>query len=211
MNGKLFIISAPSGTGKTSLARALIANNPDAMMSVSHTTRQKRAGEVDGVDYFFVDQGEFIKMVSDSVFLEYAQVYGNYYGTSKLSVQEVLAQGMNVLLDIDWQGARSVREQVPDAVSISILPPSIEELERRLRCRGSDTEDVIRSRMNQAIDEMKHCHEADIIVLNDDFNAALDDLTMILHGQSDNIRALDINLDQLLGAYEQSSSNSRIG
>ena len=202
MNGKLFIISAPSGTGKTSLARALIANNKDAMMSVSHTTRQKRAGEVDGVDYFFVDQAEFIKMVGDNVFLEHAQVYGNYYGTSKLAVQEMLSRGINVLLDIDWQGARSVREQVPDAVSISILPPSIEELERRLRCRGSDTEDVIRSRMNQAIDEMQHCDEADFIVLNDDFNAALDDLTMILHGQSDSIRALDINLAHLLGDFK---------
>ena len=206
MNGKLFIISAPSGTGKTSLARALIANNADAMMSVSHTTRQKRAGEIDGVDYFFVVQSEFIKMVSDNVFLEYAQVYGNYYGTSKLTVQETLSKGMNVLLDIDWQGARSVRAQVPDAISISILPPSIEELERRLRCRGSDSEDVIRSRMNQAIDEMKHCDEADFIVLNDDFNAALDDLTMILHGQSDSIRALDINLDELMGEYDQPSS-----
>ncbi|MCL4131420.1 UNVERIFIED_CONTAM: hypothetical protein GTU68_013645 [Idotea baltica] len=174
------------------------------MMSVSHTTRQKRAGEVDGVDYFFVDQAEFIKMVSDNVFLEYAEVYGNYYGTSRLSVQDMLAKGINVMLDIDWQGARSVREQVPGAVSISILPPSIEELERRLRCRGSDTEDVIRSRMNQAIDEMKHCNEADIIVLNDDFNAALADLTMILQGQSDSIRALDINLDELLGDYEKS-------
>ncbi|MBX2847838.1 MAG: guanylate kinase [Acidiferrobacterales bacterium] len=201
MKGKLFIISAPSGTGKTSLARALIANNKDAMMSVSHTTRQKRAGEVEGVDYFFVDQKEFIKMVGDNVFLEHAQVYGNYYGTSRLAVEEMLSLGVNVLLDIDWQGARSVREQVPDAVSISILPPSIQELERRLRCRGSDTEDVIRSRMNQAIDEMKHCKDADFRVLNDDFNAALDDLTMILHGQSDSIRALDINLEQLLGEY----------
>ncbi len=204
MNGKLFIISAPSGTGKTSLARALIANNDNAMMSVSHTTRQKRAGEVDGIDYFFVDQSEFIKMVSGNVFLEYAQVYGNYYGTSKLSVQEMLSKGMNVLLDIDWQGARSVRDQVPDAISISILPPSIDELERRLRCRGSDTEDVIRSRMNQAIDEMKHCDEADLIVLNDDFNSALDDLTMILQGQSDSIRALDVNLDELFEEYTKS-------
>ncbi len=170
-------------------------------MSVSHTTRQKRAGEVEGVDYFFVDQKEFIKMVGDNVFLEHAQVYGNYYGTSRLAVEEMLSLGVNVLLDIDWQGARSVREQVPDAVSISILPPSIQELERRLRCRGSDTEDVIRSRMNQAIDEMKHCKDADFRVLNDDFNAALDDLTMILHGQSDSIRALDINLEQLLGEY----------
>ena len=201
MTGKLFIISAPSGAGKTSLARALIANTENAMMSVSHTTRQKRAGETEGVDYFFVDQAMFLKMVSDNVFLEYAQVYGNYYGTSRLAVEEMLAKGINVMLDIDWQGARKVREQMPKAISISILPPSIDELERRLRCRGSDTEDVIRSRMSQAIDEMRHCNEADLIVMNDEFNAALDDLSMILSGQSANIRALNTNLDELLSVY----------
>ena len=198
MTGKLFIISAPSGTGKTSLARALIANDSKTMMSISHTTRQCRAGEVDGVDYFFVDQAGFVKMVSDGVFLEYAQVYGNYYGTSKLAVQKMLEDGKNVLLDIDWQGARKVREEMPEAVSISILPPSIDELERRLRCRGSDTDDVIRSRMSQARDEMRHCREADVIVINDEFNAALDDLSMILDGQSDSIRALNVNLEQIL-------------
>ncbi|MCL4162317.1 UNVERIFIED_CONTAM: hypothetical protein GTU68_064541 [Idotea baltica] len=112
----------------------------------------------------------------------------------------MLGEGKNVLLDIDWQGAREVREQMPEAVSISILPPSIEELERRLRCRGSDSDDVIRSRMSQAMDEMQHCGEADFIVINDEFNDALDDLTMILHGQSDSIRALNIDLDKLLGA-----------
>jgi len=201
VTGKLFIISAPSGAGKTSLARALIANTENAMMSVSHTTRQKRAGEIEGVDYFFVDQAMFLKMVSDNVFLEYAQVYGNYYGTSRLAVEEMLAKGINVMLDIDWQGARKVREQMPKAISISILPPSIDELERRLRCRGSDTEDVIRSRMSQAIDEMRHCNEADLIVMNDEFNAALDDLSMILSGQSANIRALNTNLDELLSVY----------
>lgn len=202
MTGKLFIISAPSGAGKTSLARALIANTDDAMMSVSHTTRQQRAGEEDGTDYFFVDQSTFLEMVSDNVFLEYAQVYGNYYGTSRIAVQKMLAKGMNVLLDIDWQGARKVREQMPQAVSISVLPPSIEELERRLRCRGSDSEDVIKSRMSQAVDEMRHCDEADFIVMNDEFNAALDDLSMILDGQSDSIRALNIDLDTLLGVYD---------
>lgn len=202
MKGKLFIISAPSGAGKTSLARALIANNVNAMLSISHTTRQKRAGEHEGIDYYFVSQTEFIKMVGDQVFLEYAQVYGNYYGTSRLAVEEMLEKGMNVVLDIDWQGARKVRELMPDAVSISILPPSIDELERRLRCRGSDTEDVIRSRMKQAISEIEHCSEADFIVMNDEFNPALDDLTMILAGQSDSIRALDVNIDELLGEYD---------
>ncbi len=204
MTGKLFIISAPSGTGKTSLAHALIANNSNAMMSISHTTRQKRAGEENGVDYFFVDQAEFVKMVGEGVFLEYAQVYGNYYGTSKLAVEKMLADGINVLLDIDWQGARKVREEMPEAISVSILPPNVTELERRLRCRGSDTDDVISSRMSQAKDEMQHCHEADYIVINDEFNEALDDLTMILDGQSANIRALNIDLDELL---ETSSSS----
>ncbi len=199
MTGKLFIISAPSGAGKTSLARALIANTNNTAMSVSHTTRQQRAGEVDGEDYFFVDQTTFLKMVDDNVFLEYAEVYGNFYGTSRLAVEQKLSEGSNVLLDIDWQGARSVREQMPEAVSISILPPSIDELERRLRCRGSDSEDVIQSRMNQAIAEMEHCKEADFIVLNDDFNAALDDLTLILEGQSDRLRPLIVDLSELLG------------
>ena len=195
MDGKLFIISAPSGAGKTSLARALIANSASdegasnsVVMSISHTTRQQRAGEVDGEDYFFVDQPSFLQMVEERVFLEYAQVYGNYYGTSKLAVEDLLEQGKNVLLDIDWQGARNVRAQMKDAISISILPPSIEELERRLRRRGSDSEDVIQSRMSQAISEMKHAKESDFVILNDQFNDALDDLTLIVAGQSDSIR-----------------------
>jgi len=199
VTGKLFIISAPSGAGKTSLARALIAGSKDVMMSISHTTRQRRAGETHGEDYFFVSQAEFLSMVDEGVFLEYAEVYGNYYGTSRVAVEEMLANGVNVVLDIDWQGARSVRAQMPDAVSISVLPPSTEELERRLRSRGSDSEDVIQSRMCQAIDEMAHCSEANHIVMNDDFNAALDDLSLILSGQSDRLRPLDVNLADLLG------------
>jgi len=198
--GKLFIISAPSGAGKTSLARALIAGCDNCKMSVSHTTRQRRANEVDAVDYFFVSKDEFISMTEQKVFLEYAQVYGNYYGTSRLAVEEMLAQGTNVLLDIDWQGARLVRAQMPEAVSISILPPSVDELERRLRSRGSDSDDVIAARMQKAFDEIKHCREADLIVLNDDFNQALSDLTLILAGESDNIRPLTLDVDALLAS-----------
>jgi len=198
--GKLFIISAPSGAGKTSLSRALIASAANTRMSISHTTRLQRAGEVDGEDYFFVRQSEFLAMVDEGVFLEYAEVYGNYYGTSRLAVEKMLAGGINVLLDIDWQGARLVREQMPNAVSISVLPPSIEELERRLRSRGSDAESVIQSRMRQASEEMAHCREADFMVVNDDFNAALDDLTLILRGESDKLRPLVVNLDDLLAA-----------
>lgn len=200
MTGKLFIISAPSGAGKTSLAQALIVNNPNIRMSVSHTTRQQRAGEVDGHDYFFVDQSEFLNMVTAGIFLEYAEVYGNYYGTSRLAVEEMLSAGINVLLDIDWQGARKVRTQMADAISISVLPPSIAELERRLRSRGSDSKDVIESRMQQAMDEMRHCQEADFIVMNDEFNQALSDLSLILNGESGNIRPLTVDLDILLGA-----------
>ena len=200
MTGKLFIISAPSGAGKTSLARALIANGRDIIMSVSHTTRQRRAGEVHGEDYFFVDQPEFLKMVDEGTFLEYAEVYGNYYGTSILAVQGFIEKGLNVILDIDWQGARNVRSAIPEAVSISVLPPSISELERRLRSRGSDTEDVIQNRMRHAVDEMKHCREADFIVINDQFNDALDDLSLILEGQSDRLRPLTVDIDQLLGS-----------
>jgi len=202
--GKLFIISAPSGAGKTSLTRALIANLANAKMSISHTTRRRRAGEVDGEDYFFVSQTEFLKMVDDGVFLEHAEVYGNYYGTSRLAVEQMLTKGVHVILDIDWQGARLVCEQMPDATSVSILPPSVAELERRLRCRGSDSESVIQSRMRQAHDEMAHCREADFIGMNDDFNQALDDLTLILKGESDNIRPLVVDLDELLASSEVS-------
>lgn len=170
-------------------------------MSVSHTTRLRRSGEVHGEDYFFVEKPEFLQMVDEGVFLEYAQVYGNYYGTSRLAVEDSLAKGLNVLLDIDWQGARAVRQQMPNAISISVLPPSIDELERRLRSRGSDSEDVIRSRMRQAIDEMQHCKEADFVILNDDFNAALHDFTLILGGESDSIRPLSVDLDALLKVF----------
>lgn len=202
--GKLFIISAPSGAGKTSLARALIENAANAKMSVSHTTRPRRASEVEGIDYFFVSKAQFLNMADDNTFLEYAEVFGNYYGTSRNAVEQMLAQGVNVLLDIDWQGARLVRKEMPQAVSISILPPSIEELERRLRRRGSDSEDVIKSRMRKALDEMQHSDESDFQVLNDDFNLALNDLTLILAGESDKLRPLTVNLASLLtGSQDQ--------
>ena len=206
MTGKLIIISAPSGAGKTSLARALIANNDNVMMSISHTTRSKRAGEEEGKDYFYVSQKSFLSMVSDGVFLEYAEVYGNFYGTSRLAVEEMLEQGKHVLLDIDWQGARKVRDLMPDAVSVSVLPPSVDELERRLRSRGSDSESVIQSRMRQAYDEMAHCRESGFIILNDDFNQALDDLSLILSDESDKIRALNVDIDEILAQNVEKTS-----
>ena len=192
------ILSAPSGAGKTSLARALIESHADTVMSVSHTTRPCRNGEQHGVDYYFVDQETFQDMVDNDQFLEYARVYDYFYGTSKQAVDGLLEQGKNVLLDIDWQGAHNVRQLIPDAISVSILPPSKQELERRLRNRGRDSDQVIEKRMKQALDEMSHCQEADFLVLNDDFEQALNDLTLILAGQSDRIRPLTVDLDELL-------------
>lgn len=199
-HGKLFIISAPSGAGKTSLSHALIASDDNIVMSVSHTTRSQRNGEMDGQDYHFITQKEFLVMVEEAQFLEYAEVYGNYYGTSKKAVEALINEGKNVILDIDWQGAQSMRSIMPEAVSISILPPSVYELEARLRSRGSDSEDVIQCRMEQAIDEMQHCHESDYIVLNDNFNEALNDLMLIVSGQGDRIRPLKVDLERLLVA-----------
>ena len=178
------ILSAPSGAGKTSLARALIEAVPDTVMSVSHTTRSRRNGEHDGVDYHFVDEATFHKMVEDQRFLEFAPVYDHFYGTDREAVRELLEAGKNVVLDIDWQGARQVCKLMPDAVSVSIMPPSQEELERRLRDRGQDSGEVIARRMKQAVSEIRHCAEAGHLVWNDDFDLALADLVAIMQGDS---------------------------
>lgn len=180
---KLFIISAPSGAGKTTLARGLNDALPDTAFSVSHTTRPQRRNEVHGVDYYFVSEREFRGMVDRDEFLEYARVFGNWYGTSKAAVRELMEQGKTVLLDIDWQGARKVRSRMPDCGSIFILPPSMAELERRLRSRGQDSDEVIRQRMEQARDEMRHAEEYDFEVVNDDFDRALQELCAIVSGE----------------------------
>ncbi len=180
---KLFIISAPSGAGKTTLARGLNDALPDTAFSVSHTTRPQRRNEVDGVDYYFVSEREFRGMVDRDEFLECARVFGNWYGTSKAAVRELMEQGKTVLLDIDWQGARKVRSRMPDCGSIFILPPSMAELERRLRSRGQDSDEVIRQRMEQARDEMRHAEEYDFEVVNDDFDRALQELCAIVSGE----------------------------
>lgn len=180
---KLFIISAPSGAGKTTLARGLNDALPDTAFSVSHTTRPQRRNEVHGVDYYFVSEREFREMADRDEFLEYARVFGNWYGTSKAEVRELMEQGKTVLLDIDWQGARKVRSRMPDCGSIFILPPSMAELERRLRSRGQDSDEVIRQRMEQARDEMQHAEEYDFEVVNDDFDRALRELCAIVSGE----------------------------
>ncbi|MDX7992113.1 guanylate kinase [Xenorhabdus sp. Reich] len=183
--GTLYIVSAPSGAGKSSLIQALLKTQPlyDTQVSVSHTTRQARPGENHGEHYFFVTVDEFQNMISHDEFLEYACVFGNYYGTSRKVIEDTLASGVDVFLDIDWQGAQQIRQKMPAARSIFILPPSKEELLRRLRGRGQDSEEIIAKRMAQAIAEMEHYNEYDYVIINDDFNTALADLQSIIRSE----------------------------
>ncbi|RAT15787.1 MULTISPECIES: guanylate kinase [Lonsdalea] len=183
--GTLYIVSAPSGAGKSSLITALLKTQPlyDTQVSISHTTRDKRPGENHGEHYYFVPVDEFKRMIGNDEFLEYAEVFGNYYGTSRTAIEQVLSTGVDVFLDIDWQGAKQIRERMPSARSIFILPPSKKELERRLRGRGQDSEEVINRRMAQAIAEMSHYAEYDYLLVNDDFNLALQDLKTIIRAE----------------------------
>ncbi|GHC28439.1 guanylate kinase [Aidingimonas halophila] len=181
--GTLYIISAPSGAGKTSLVRGLIEHLDGIQVSVSHTTRAIRSGEADGINYHFVDVATFERMIERGDFFEYARVFDNYYGTSRPAVQALLAAGQDVILEIDWQGARQVREQVPDAESVFILPPSRDALRRRLADRGTDDDDVIARRMRDAISEMSHYDEYDHVIINDQFDTALADLESLVRAR----------------------------
>jgi guanylate kinase len=178
--GNLYIISAPSGAGKTSLVNALVTLLDDLKVSISHTTRPCRPGEADGVNYHFTTGAQFKRMLEEGAFLESAEVFGNYYGTSQHWVREALAAGSDVILEIDWQGAQQVRRLMPEATSIFILPPSRATLQERLNKRGQDPDDVIAQRMAAAISEMSHYAEADYLVVNDHFDTALDELRAIL-------------------------------
>jgi guanylate kinase len=178
--GKLYIISAPSGAGKTSLVKQLLKEVDNLNVSVSHTTRPMRSGEVDGSDYFFVSVETFKAMIENKDFLEYAQVFDNFYGTSKQAVEDNLNNGKDVILEIDWQGAQQIRDMLPECWSIFILPPSIEILQQRLRGRGQDSEAIIARRMADAVTEMSHHDEFDYLVVNDDFNQALAELKSII-------------------------------
>jgi guanylate kinase len=195
---RLYVISAPSGAGKTSLVKALLASRPRLVVSVSHTTRARRAGEVEGESYFFVSVERFEALIREGAFLEYARVFDNYYGTGRAQVEQRLQQGRNVVLEIDWQGARQVRASEPGGVSIFILPPSRAVLEQRLRGRGTDSEAVIQRRLADAATDMSHCPEFDYAIINDTFDQALGELGSILDGAGENLRASRAALKPLL-------------
>ena len=178
--GNLYIISAPSGAGKTSLVKELISSLNSLSVSVSHTTRQKREGEIDGKDYFFISVEKFKMMQVDSAFLESAQVFDNFYGTAQKTVEDTLLQGNDVILEIDWQGAQQIRKLLPTSISIFILPPSIETLRQRLEGRGKDNAEIIARRMHDAVTEMRHYSEFDYVVVNEDFGVALNELKSIV-------------------------------
>ncbi|MAF83718.1 MAG: guanylate kinase [Gammaproteobacteria bacterium] len=180
--GKLFVISAPSGAGKTTLVKRLIVARPDLEFSISYTTRSARPGEQDRIDYFFLDRDKFKQMRDAGAFLEHAEVFGHFYGTSKQQVTELCAAGKDVLLEIDWQGAQQVMANDPDCTSIFILPPSIDELERRLRGRATDSEEVIRQRLGEAVDDISHWAEFNHVVINAELDQAETELLTILSG-----------------------------
>jgi guanylate kinase len=186
--GRLVVVSAPSGAGKTSLVRALLADVPEVRFSTSYTTRPPRRGEVEGVDYFFVSPEKFEAMADRGEFLEHALVFGNRYGTSRTQVAALTGAGCHVLLEIDWQGARQVRMAEPESVSVFIMPPSLAELERRLRGRSTDTEATIQKRLGEARDEMTHWDEFDYAVVNDRFDEALGELRNIILGHGERNR-----------------------
>ena len=184
-SGTLYIVSAPSGAGKTSLVTALIKDDPRISVSVSHTTRNKRPGEEHGVNYHFVSHDEFKALIERNDFLEHAEVFGNFYGTSRSALQQALDQGQDLILEIDWQGAQQVRKLMPQALSVFILPPSQQALRQRLDNRGQDSEEIIEGRMKEAVSEMVHYNEYDYVIINDDFAVALEDLKAVFRANRD--------------------------
>ena len=181
--GLLFVVSAPSGAGKTSLVASLLAQLPGIAVCISHTTRLPRSKEVNGVNYHFIDRAEFESMITDGAFLEFASVFGNFYGTSIRAVQTALDSGQDLILEIDWQGAAQIRQLLPDALSIFILPPDLATLELRLRARGQDDDTVIKGRLSKAVEEMSHWSEFDFLVVNDDFTRASADMVAIVRSE----------------------------
>ena len=204
-SGTLFVVAAPSGAGKTSLVRGVVESVENIQVSVSHTTRAPRPDDQDGVDYFYISDDIFSKMVSDQLFLEHAEVFGNHYGTSKRTVMDSLSQGVDVILEIDWQGGRQIRQIFPDSVSIYILPPSLDELQARLFARNQDSAEVIALRMSEARHEMSHYHEFDYVIFNDDFDRSLQEFCSIVIANRHKTRIQEKNHKKLLAELTQSS------
>jgi len=196
--GRLYVISAPSGAGKTSLVKALLASEPRLRLSISHTTRIRRPTEVEGREYYFVSKARFAELIARGEFLEHAQVFDNNYGTSRAFVESQLASGHDVLLEIDWQGARQVRRAMPDCVSIFVLPPARQTLSERLARRATDTPEVIRRRLRDAAGDMSHYDEFDYVVVNDDFDQAVADLKRIIEGEGESFKSSRPELKGLL-------------
>jgi guanylate kinase len=196
--GRLFVIAAPSGAGKTSLVNALLKRRPELHVSISHTTRPKRPNEEHGREYYFVSVEEFERLVREGQFLEHARVFDNYYGTGREPVEARLAKGQNVVLEIDWQGARQVRAALPECATIFILPPSRRALEERLRARNTDSEEVIQRRLRDAVGDMSHWKEFDYVVVNDDFERAVSELERVIDGRGEDLRAQRPDLAPLL-------------
>ena len=196
--GRLFVIAAPSGAGKTSLVKALLERKPELHVSISYTTRKMRPTEEDGREYHFVSVADFERLVQQGLLLEYAQVFDNHYGTGRRPVETELARGNNVVLEIDWQGAQQVRRALPECVTIFILPPSRQSLEERLRNRRTDSEEVIARRLRDAVGDMSHWSEFDYVVVNDDFEKAAHDLVSIIEGRGEHLSAHRAELQGLL-------------
>ena len=195
---RIYILSAPSGGGKSSIAKAVSENNDNIIISISHTTRPKKTGEEDGKDYFFVDEVTFKDMINSEEFIEYAEVFGNYYGTSKKSIKNFLDKGINVILDIDWQGASLVRKNFPNAISIYILPPSIEVLKDRLINRDRDSEGEINLRLAEAASELSHHVEYDYLIVNHIFDQAVGEIAAIIKDNIPPKSAVGFDLEALV-------------
>jgi guanylate kinase len=197
--GKLFVFAAPSGAGKTTLVHAVVTKRPELRFSISYTTRKPRKNEADGVDYLFVTEKKFMQLRDEGEMLEYAKVFDNYYATSRSQVEKHLADNRNVILEIDWQGAQQVRESMPECVTIFILPPSVEELERRLRDRRTDSTEVIERRLRDALSDMSHWTEFDHVIINDDLNQAIADLEDVLDGNGEASATSNVALCRAVG------------
>ncbi len=198
--GQLLIISAPSGAGKTSLIKALVDAETRIEVSVSHTTRPMRPGERDGINYYFVSEAEFLSLRDAGAFFEWAEVFGNFYGTGIAQLEARLAEGADVILEIDWQGAQQVRRLLPDSAWAFILPPSVDALKSRLQSRGQDNDDTIDVRMGAARSEISHWEEADYLIINDDFDTALTELRAVVHSLRLRTSQQRIVLDELINS-----------